>query len=80
MQTSNLRTHDSSLPLAILGAAVVLGLLGDQLLRAGPLGLNVFLWVAALAGAVLGLARYARVPLHGDGRWLLVPRPRPLRG
>jgi hypothetical protein len=73
MQTSHLRANDSSLPLAILGAAIVLGLLGDQLLRTGPLGLNVFLWVAALAAAVLGLARYARVPLRGDGRWLLVP-------
>ena len=32
-----------------MGAALVLGVLGDGLLRATPLGINLFLWFAALA-------------------------------
>src|SRR3712207_9495905 len=39
------------LGLGVLGAALVLGLLGDWLLRATPWGVNLFLWVAALVGA-----------------------------
>jgi hypothetical protein len=40
---------------ATLGASVALGVLGDALLRTGPWGLNLTLWVAALvlAGVVL---------------------------
>lgn len=63
----------SRLPLTILAAALTLGLLGDYLLRVGPLGLNVFLWVAALTAAMVALARLNAVALRGDGRWLLVP-------
>src|SRR6058998_3809051 len=37
------------LGLALLGSALFLGVLGDELLRVTPLGLNAFLWVAALA-------------------------------
>jgi hypothetical protein len=37
------------LGLGLLGAAFVLGVLGDELLRATPLGINLFLWVVALA-------------------------------
>ena len=43
--------------LFVLGAAVALGVLGDALLRATPWGLNVFLWVSALAAAAAALAR-----------------------
>ena len=35
----------------MLGAALILGALGDWLLRAIPWGVNFSLWVAALAGA-----------------------------
>ena len=61
------------LPLAIFAAAPVLGLLGDYLLREGPPGLNVFLWVAALIAAMFALARFNGVALAGEGRWLLIP-------
>jgi hypothetical protein len=45
------------LPLLLLAAG--LGLLGDLILRAMPLGLNVGLWVAALVGVgVLGASIY----------------------
>ncbi|MGI8883036.1 MAG: DUF4153 domain-containing protein [Pyrinomonadaceae bacterium] len=41
--------------LEILQAAVLLGILGDVLLRATPWGLNVFLFIGALAAAMLML-------------------------
>lgn len=43
--------------LEILEAALLLGVLGDSLLRATPWGLNVFLWIGALVAAMLMLAR-----------------------
>lgn len=41
--------------LEILEAAVLLGVLGDALLRVAPWGLNVFLFVSALAAAMIAL-------------------------
>ena len=73
MQTNNARADLSRLPVMILGAALVLGVLGDLLLRRGPLGLNVLMWVVALVVALIALARACHVPFAGDGRWLLVP-------
>lgn len=46
--------------LEILEAALLLGVLGDVLLRETPWGLNVFLWVGALVAAMLMLARRRR--------------------
>jgi Domain of unknown function (DUF4173) len=63
----------TKLGLGVLGAAAVLGLLGDLLLRATPWGLNVFLWVLALVALVWGVAAWRGVGLHGEGRWLAVP-------
>ncbi|MEW8978878.1 MAG: DUF4173 domain-containing protein [Symbiobacterium sp.] len=56
------RTNGNSrLALAALGTALLIGLLGDQLiLQAQDLGLGSFLWVAALAGATVALARWIR--------------------
>jgi hypothetical protein len=42
--------------LEILEAALLLGILGDVLLRETPWGLNVFLWIGALVAAMLMLA------------------------
>lgn len=42
----------AQLELRVLGAAVVLGILADALLRTFPWGLNLFLWMAALAAVV----------------------------
>lgn len=58
---------------AALGAAILLGLLGDLLLRALPWGINVFLWVGTLVLAVVWVARRGEVPLTGGGRWLVAP-------
>jgi hypothetical protein len=41
--------------LEILEAAVLLGILGDALLRVTPWGLNVFLWVSVLVAAMIAL-------------------------
>jgi hypothetical protein len=59
------------LGLGLLGVALILGALGDALLRATPWGVNVLLWVAALAGASAGLARWGGIRVAGEGRWLL---------
>lgn len=40
----------------ILLAGCAAGIAGDGLLRAGPIGVNVLLWVCVLAGLTLGLA------------------------
>jgi hypothetical protein len=59
------------LGLGVLGAAMGLGSLGDWLLRATPWGINVLLWVAALAGAAVALTRWGRLEVVGGGRWLV---------
>src|SRR2546423_2971627 len=60
--------------LEVLEAALLLGILGDALLRATPWGLNVTLWTGALAVALVALlARGRRRALTNDGRWLALP-------
>lgn len=52
-----------------VGAALVLGALGDVLLRGVPWGINVFLWTAALTAFIV-----APLALRGaswTGRWML---------
>jgi hypothetical protein len=57
--------------LALLGSALFLGLLGDELLRATPLGLNALLWIAALCTVVVTLARWRGAPLNGRRIWMI---------
>ena len=59
------------LGLGVLGAAHVLGLLGDWLLRATPWGVNLFLWVAALAGAAALVVWCGCLRVAGEERWLV---------
>lgn len=59
------------LGLKMLGAALVLGVLGDALLRATPWGINFFLWILALTGAGIALAWRGRTEMAGEGRWLV---------
>ena len=61
----------TKLGLAVLEAALLLGVLGDLLLRATPWGLNVLLWVGGLTAALAALTRGRRSVLSGEGRWLL---------
>jgi hypothetical protein len=61
----------TKLGLALLGAAFVLGVLGDELLRATPLGINVLLWHGALVITLVLLARWRRIALTGGRRWMV---------
>ena len=64
----------TKLGLKVLEAALLLGALGDALLRATPWGLNVLLWAAALAAATLALADgERRAALRAEGGWLFLP-------
>lgn len=65
-------TERTRLGLEVLAAGLLLGLLGDVLLRAEPWGLNVLLWVGALAACAGWLARRkGGAATARDGRWLL---------
>src|ERR687894_1307749 len=58
--------------LNVLEAALLLGVLGDALLRATPWGINVLLWSGALLAALCALqTRWRGCALAGEGRWLL---------
>ena len=59
---------------ALLMSGVVLGVVGDTLLRApGPPGLNLSLWVASVAAAALALHRRAALPLDPERvAWLVI--------
>lgn len=57
--------------LAVLGAGLVLGGLGDVLLRATPWGINLPLWVGTLAVSAVGLSRLGGGRPVGEGRWML---------
>jgi hypothetical protein len=59
--------------LRVLGLALLLGLLGDALLRETPWGLNTALWTCVLVASILLLAKYREAPLTGEGRLMAVP-------
>jgi hypothetical protein len=60
--------------LDVLKAALLVGVLGDALLRVTPWGLNVFIWLgAAVASSLVLLARWRPAVLRGEGRWLIFP-------
>ena len=66
------RTAQTQKGLEILGAGLVLGILGDLLLRAKPWGLNVTLCAIALTGAAAWLVRRHKVTPGPDASWLAV--------
>jgi hypothetical protein len=59
---------------ALLVAGVILGAVGDALLRApGPPGLNLSLWIGSVAVAALALHRRAALPLDRERvAWLVI--------
>jgi hypothetical protein len=63
----------SKLVLHVLVGGVLLGILGDVLLRAGPWALNLTLWTAAMLACALGLAIYHRVEWPRGMVWLALP-------
>jgi len=58
--------------LVVVAAAAGLGALGDGLLRATPWGVNAFLWVGGLIGALIWLLRRQRLDARGDGQLMLL--------
>jgi hypothetical protein len=62
----------TKLGVRILAAALLLGVLGDALLRVVPWGINATLWTAALVAVVVPLAG-RQAAFAGAGRWLLLP-------
>jgi hypothetical protein len=67
-------SNRTKLGLNILEAALLLGVLGDALLRQTPWGINLFLWTGALVIAICALhVRWGRTNLRTDGGWLLLP-------
>lgn len=62
----------TKLGLGVFGAALVLGVLGDGLLRTTPWGTNALLLVTALILSAVVLARLGSIRLR-DGAWWLAP-------
>jgi hypothetical protein len=60
------------LGLGLIGVALVLGVLGDILLRATPWGVNFLIWITLLVGLAVSFARWGRVGAGGEGRWLVL--------
>ncbi len=58
--------------LTVLGLAVALGVLGDQLLRVMPWGLNLTLVALAMIGAASWLVVRYRLPASKDAAWVAV--------
>ncbi|HEY0099981.1 MAG TPA: DUF4173 domain-containing protein [Pyrinomonadaceae bacterium] len=69
-------SNRTKLGLNILEAALLLGVLGDALLRQTPWGINVLLWTGALVIAIYALhERWGRAELRRatEGVWLVLP-------
>jgi len=63
----------SRLGLGVIVMALVLGVGWDALLRATPWGINVGLWMVLLLAGGVGLARWQRISVAGDGEGLIAP-------
>jgi Domain of unknown function (DUF4173) len=66
-------SNGTRLGLALLGAALLQGVLGDVLFHGVPLGLNVPLWVASFVACLVVLLRVSRAPLGQGRRWMIAP-------
>ena len=67
----------SRIALTVLGAALLLGVVGDVLLRPMPWGINMLLWIAALALGIVALA-LTGIPLRRRARFRprrMIPAP-----
>jgi hypothetical protein len=66
-------SRETKAAVALGGSALVLGVLGDILLRGQPLGLNVLVWTAAFVAALTLVLRLTRAPLHQGRRFMVAP-------
>ncbi|UCC72789.1 MAG: DUF4173 domain-containing protein [Gemmatimonadota bacterium] len=63
----------SKLVLHILTIGIVLGIMGDTLLRVGPWAFNLTLWIATVLAVALVLVAYHRVAWPRGMVWLALP-------
>ena len=68
-----LMSHTNRLALSLFLTALILGVVGDVLLRPTPWGINLLLWVTALGFGLAAVARWNNLHLTGGGRWLIGP-------
>jgi hypothetical protein len=66
-------SYTTKLALSLLLAALILGVVGDVLLRHTPWGINILLWVTALSFSLVAAAQWNHLRLTGGGRWLSGP-------
>src|SRR5919204_863041 len=66
-------SRQTKVGIALVVAAVPLGVLGDALFQSQPLGLNVPLWTVSFVVALALLLRVARAPLHQGRRFMVAP-------
>ncbi|NTU61951.1 MAG: DUF4173 domain-containing protein [Chloroflexi bacterium] len=66
-------SRPTKLALSLLLTALILGVVGDLVLRPTPWGINLLLWVAALSFGLVAVAQWNNVKLTGGGRWLIGP-------
>src|SRR5919199_3673847 len=66
-------SNGTRLGLALLGAALLQGVLGDVLFHGVPLGLNVPLWAASFVACLVVLLRVTRAPLGQGRRFMIAP-------
>src|SRR5512143_2628021 len=66
-------SHTTKLPFTLFLTALILGGVGDILLRPTPWGVNVALWVLALSFGLATVAQWNNLKLTGGGRWLIGP-------
>jgi hypothetical protein len=57
----------------VLTDALLLGVVGDALLRTGTMGANMTLWTIGMVAALLTLARRRHDTIPADARWLAIP-------
>src|SRR5215218_2065030 len=57
----------------ILGESLLLGVVGDAVMRAPSLGANLTIWTVAVLLALVTLARRRHDSIPADARWLIAP-------
>lgn len=71
--TSDATDERRQLAARVLTDALLLGAVGDALLRAGALGVNMAVWSLAIVAALFTLARRRHDSVPFDARWLAIP-------
>jgi hypothetical protein len=61
-------SHTTKLALSLLLTALLLGVVGDLVLRPTPWGINLLLWIATLSFGVVAVAQWNNLKLRGGGR------------